>query len=232
MSFRFTSLLLAALLSAPAAAQVELAAGTPLDTPPPVPREMRAIWIATVDNMDWPSRAGLTTAQQKAELVAILDKAAELRMNAVILQVRPEADALYASKLEPWSEYLTGTIGRAPDPYYDPLTFAIAESHQRGLELHVWINPYRARYSKTRPASKDHISRAQPKLVRQYGPYLWMDPGDPAVRERTKKVVYDLVKRYDIDAVHMDDYFYPYRERKRGRDIPFPDASTYARYKK
>ncbi|CAN5912933.1 glycoside hydrolase family 10 protein [soil metagenome] len=200
--------------------------------PPAVPREMRAIWIATVDNMDWPSRAGLPTEQQKSELVAILDKAAELRMNAVILQVRPEADALYASKLEPWSEYLTGTMGRAPDPYYDPLTFAIAESHKRGLELHVWINPYRARYSKTRPASKDHISRAQPKLVRQYGSYLWMDPGDPAVRERTKRVVYDLVRRYDIDGVHMDDYFYPYRERKRGRDIPFPDATTYARYHK
>ena len=193
---------------------------------------MRAVWIATVDNMDWPSRAGLSSDQQKSELLAIFDKVAELRMNAVILQVRPAADAFYASKLEPWSEYLTGTMGRAPEPYYDPLTFAVAEAHKRGLELHVWINPYRARYSKTRPASRDHVSRAQPRLVRQYGSYLWMDPGDPAVRERTKQVVYDLVRRYDIDAVHMDDYFYPYRERKRGRDIPFPDASTYARYRK
>ncbi|CAN5121399.1 glycoside hydrolase family 10 protein [soil metagenome] len=201
-------------------------------SPPPVPREMRAVWIATVDNMDWPSRAGLTSDQQKSELLAILDKVADLRMNAVILQVRPAADAFYASKLEPWSEYLTGVMGKAPSPYYDPLTFAVAEAHKRGLELHVWINPYRARYSKTRPASKDHVSRAQPKLVRKYGPYLWMDPGDPAVRERTKKVVYDLVRRYDIDAVHMDDYFYPYRERLHGHDVPFPDASTYARYTK
>ena len=230
MSFRST--LLVSVLALCAGASRILGSQSSTDAPPAVPREMRAIWIATVDNMDWPSRAGLTTDQQKNELVAILDKAAELRMNAVILQVRPGADALYASKLEPWSEYLTGTMGRAPSPFYDPLTFAITESHKRGLELHVWINPYRARYSKTRPASKDHISRAQPKLVRQYGPYLWMDPGDPEVRERTKKVVYDLVRRYDIDGVHMDDYFYPYRERKRGREIPFPDASTYARYQK
>ena len=193
---------------------------------------MRAVWIATVDNMDWPSRAGLTSDQQKSELLAIFDKVAELRMNAVILQVRPGADAFYASKLEPWSEYLTGVMGKAPDPFYDPLTFAVAEAHKRALELHVWINPYRARYSKTRPASRDHISRTNPGLVRPYGSYLWMDPGDPAVRERTKRVVYDLVQRYDIDGVHMDDYFYPYRERKRGREIPFPDASTYARYRK
>lgn len=201
-------------------------------SPPPVMREMRAVWIATVDNMDWPSRAGLTSKQQKDELTAIFDKVAELRMNAVILQVRPSADALYASKLEPWTEYLTGAMGRAPDPYYDPLTFAVAEAHKRGLELHVWINPYRARYSKTRPASPDHVSRSNPGLVREYGSYLWMDPGDPVVRERTKNVVYDLVRRYDIDAVHMDDYFYPYRERRHGRDIPFPDASTYARYQR
>ncbi len=200
-------------------------------TPPPVQREMRAVWVATVDNMDWPSRAGLSTAEQKRELVAILDKLVALKMNAVILQVRPGADALYDSKLEPWSEYLTGEMGRAPSPYYDPLAFAVAESHKRGLELHAWINPYRARYSKTRPASKNHISRARPSLVRQYGSYVWMDPGDPAVRAHTKKVVLDIVKRYDIDGLHMDDYFYPYKEQRRGRDIPFPDASTYRRYR-
>ena len=200
--------------------------------PPPVPREMRAVWVATVDNMDWPSRAGLSTAEQQRELIAILDRVVDLRMNAVILQVRPAADALYSSKLEPWSEYLTGTMGRAPSPYYDPLAFAVTEAHKRGLELHAWINPYRARYSNTRPASSNHVSRAHPSLVRTYGSYKWMDPGDPAVRALTKRVVLDIVKRYDIDALHMDDYFYPYKETRRGREIPFPDASTYARYKR
>ena len=169
-------------------------------------------------------------------MIAILDKLVELHMNAMIFQVRPAADAFYASKLEPWSEYLTGHMGRAPDPFYDPLVFTVAEAHKRGLELHVWINPYRARFSTKRLASRDHIVRTNPGLVRKYGPYVWMDPGDPEVRERTKRVVLDLVRRYDIDAVHMDDYFYPYpeteRKRRRLREIPFPDNSTYKRYTK
>ena len=204
--------------------------------PPLVAREFRAAWIATVDNMDWPSRVGLSSADQQRELVAMFDRLVELRMNAVILQVRPAADAFYASRLEPWSEYLTGQMGRAPEPFYDPLTFAVAEAHKRGLELHVWINPYRARYSTKRPASRDHIARTNPSLVRQYGPYVWMDPGDPAVRDRTKRVVLDLVRRYDIDAVHMDDYFYPYpeteRRKRKVREISFPDNATYKRYQK
>jgi uncharacterized lipoprotein YddW (UPF0748 family) len=206
---------------------------TAADTaPPPVMREFRAAWITTVDNLDWPSKAGLGTATQKAELTAMLDKLVELHMNAAIFQVRPAADAVYDSKIEPWSEYLTGVMGQAPSPYYDPLAFVIDEAHKRGLELHVWINPYRARYSLTRKASATHISRANPGLVRKYGSYLWMDPGDPAVRARTERVVLDLVKRYDIDAVHMDDYFYPYKELKRGKEIPFPDNTTYKRYTK
>jgi uncharacterized lipoprotein YddW (UPF0748 family) len=190
------------------------------------------VWVATVDNMDWPSRAGLSTAEQQREMIAILDKLVEVHMNAIILQVRPAAYALYDSKIEPWSSNLTGKMGKAPDPYYDPLAFTLTEAHKRGLELHVWINPYRARYSRTRPASGNHISKSNPSLVRNYGPYVWMDPGSPAVRERTRRVVLDLVKRYDIDAVHMDDYFYPYpeterRKRKVGR-FRFPDNSTYA----
>ncbi|MDB4913865.1 MAG: hypothetical protein JWM95_1509 [Gemmatimonadetes bacterium] len=207
-------------------------AQAPVDTtPPPVMRELRAIWIATVDNLDWPSRAGLSTEAQKAELIAMLDKAVDLHMNAVIFQVRPGADALYDSKIEPWSEYLTGEMGRAPNPYYDPLAFAVTEAHNRGLELHAWINPYRARYSLTRKASANHVSRAHPELTHRYGSYVWMDPGDPAVRARTTRVVLDIVKRYDIDALHMDDYFYPYKELKRGKEIPFPDNATYRRYR-
>ena len=204
--------------------------------PPPVARELRAAWVATVENIDWPSRPGLSTAEQQREMIAILDKLVELRMNAIIFQVRPAADAFYASKIEPWSEFLTGHMGRAPEPFYDPLAFTLAEAHKRGLELHVWINPYRARYSRTHPASSTHITRTNPGLVRNYGPYVWMDPGDPAVRERTRRVVLDLVRRYDIDGVHMDDYFYPYPEterwRRKVREIPFPDNSTYKRYRK
>jgi uncharacterized lipoprotein YddW (UPF0748 family) len=227
--------LFAAFASLPAAAcgQTPAVARMASDSvPPPVPREFRAAWVASVANIDWPSQPGLTTAQQKAELIAILDKLVQLHMNAIVLQVRPAADALYQSSIEPWSDFLTGQMGRAPDPYYDPLSFATAEAHTRGLEMHVWINPYRARYSTTRPASANHISRTHPDLVYRYGPYLWMEPGSPVVRARTTSVVLDLVRRYDIDAVHMDDYFYPYPETRRGREIEFPDAATYRRYRR
>jgi len=199
-----------------------------------VPREFRAAWVATVTNIDWPSRPGLDTWTQQAELLAILNKAVALNMNAIILQIRPATDALYDSKLEPWSEYLTGRQGRPPEPAWDPLAFAVAEAHKRGLELHAWFNPYRARYSQPlSAAARTHISNTQPSLVRQYGGYLWMDPGDAAVRRRTIQVVTDVVRRYDIDGVHIDDYFYPYREADaNGRSIDFPDSATYARYRK
>ena len=200
--------------------------------PPPVAREFRGVWVATVGNMDWPSKPGLSTERQKAELIAILDTVVALHMNAVVLQVRPAADALYQSSLEPWSDVLTGEMGRAPEPFYDPLAFAVTEAHRRGLELHAWINPYRAKVPSTKHVSANHISRSHPELVRTYGPYLWMDPGDPAVRERTTRVVLDIVRRYDVDGLHMDDYFYPYKETRRGREIEFPDASTYRRYQR
>jgi uncharacterized lipoprotein YddW (UPF0748 family) len=206
---------------------------TTTDTAPPtVRREFRAAWVATVGNMDWPSRRGLSSGAQQRELIAILDRLVQLRMNAVIFQVRPAADALYASSIEPWSDFLTGEMGRAPEPFYDPLAFATAEAHKRGIEMHVWINPYRARDESTKRVSSGHISRQNPELVRKYGPFLWMDPGDPAVRARTESVVLDLVRRYDIDGVHMDDYFYPYPETHRHREIPFPDDVTWRRYKK
>jgi uncharacterized lipoprotein YddW (UPF0748 family) len=208
--------------------------GTPaLGAPPPVAREFRGVWIATVGNIDWPSRPGLSTRQQQQELIEMLDRAAALRLNAVILQVRPSADALYASPYEPWSEYLTGTMGRAPDPYYDPLEFAVTEAHHRGLELHAWFNPYRARHpsARSRP-SRNHISVTHPELVKRYGSMLWMDPGEPAVRELTTRVVLDVVRRYDIDGVHIDDYFYPYKETdRRGRTIDFPDGPSWRRYR-
>ena len=220
--------------SASGLASVEGSGIDPRDVAPRVSREFRGVWVTSVANMDWPSRPGLPVAQQQSELITILDRAAALNLNAVILQVRPSGDALYASKKEPWSAFLTGAMGRPPKPFYDPLAFAVEEAHRRGLELHAWINPYRARYpaDTSRPAAS-HIARRRPDLVVKYGPYLWMDPGSREVRAHTVSVARDIVKRYDIDGLHIDDYFYPYRERnRRGREIPFPDARTWRAYKR
>jgi uncharacterized lipoprotein YddW (UPF0748 family) len=199
--------------------------------PPKVSRELRGVWVASVGNIDWPSTNGLSTAQQKAELVALLDHAVELKLNTILLQVRPACDALYASSYEPWSEYLTGTMGRAPEPYYDPLSFAVMEAHRRGLELHAWFNPYRARHTVAKsPISSNHISRTHPEWVRHYGKSLWLDPGEKGVQQHSLKVILDVVRRYDIDGVHLDDYFYPYPEKgARGKDLEFPDESSWRR---
>jgi uncharacterized lipoprotein YddW (UPF0748 family) len=201
--------------------------------PPSVSREFRAVWVATVDNIDWPSKRTLSTDEQKAELTALLDRAASIGLNAVIFQVRPAGDALYESSIEPWSEYLTGLQGRAPSPFWDPLAFAVKEAHARGLELHAWFNPYRAKHPSAKgPLAKNHLSRTNPSLVKTYGTHLWMDPGEPAVRARTLKVVLDVVKRYDIDGVHLDDYFYPYKEKRANGSTEFPDDVSYKKYKK
>lgn len=200
--------------------------------PPPEPvREFRAAWIASVANIDWPSEPGLPVAEQQAELRAMLDRAAALHLNAVILQVRPAADALYDSPYEPWSEYLTGTQGQAPEPYYDPLRFALEEAHARGLDLHVWFNPFRAGHpSAVSDYARGHVSQAHPEWVRRYGDYLWLDPGEPAAREHSLRVMLDVVRRYDVDGVHLDDYFYPYPiADSTGRDVPFPDSASWAR---
>ncbi len=201
---------------------------------PPLPREFRAVWVATVTNIDWPSRPGLPVDSQKTELLALLDLAAAVRLNAVIFQVRPGGDALYQSRLEPWSFFLTGQQGRAPQPMWDPLAFAVAEAHKRGMELHAWFNPYRAGHPRdtTRTKSPLHLSRTNPAVVHKYGPFDWMDPGEEVVRRKTIDVVVDVVRRYDIDGVHIDDYFYPYPERtRRGREIPFPDERSWRAYK-
>jgi uncharacterized lipoprotein YddW (UPF0748 family) len=198
--------------------------------PPPPPREFRAAWIATVANIDWPSKPGLSTPEQKRELLAILDRAAQLRLNAVIFQVRPMCDAFYASPIEPWSEYLTGAMGKAPEPFYDPLAFAVEEAHRRGLELHAWFNPYRALHftSKSQVAAS-HVSKTHPQLVRKYGNYLWLDPGERDVPDYSLRVVMDVVKRYDIDGVHFDDYFYPDRADS-GTTVDFPDEASWTKF--
>jgi len=200
--------------------------------PPKPVREMRAAWVATVANIDWPSTNSVTAAQQKSELLALLDQAVRLKLNTIILQVRPACDAFYASSLEPWSEYLTGTMGRAPEPYYDPLAFALGEAHNRGMELHAWFNPFRARHLIARsPIAPNHISRTHPELVRQYGRYLWLDPGERAAQDYSLAVIMDVVRRYDVDGVHFDDYFYPYAEHdSSGKDLVFPDEASWRRY--
>ena len=203
------------------------------DAPPPIAREFRAVWVATVGNIDWPSKPGLTTWDQQRELLAILDRAASLNLNAVVFQIRPGADALYSSPYEPWAQFITGRQGRPPEPPWDPLAFAVEQAHKRGLELHAWFNPYRAAYSRDSLAAATHISKTDPELVRPYGRFLWMDPGDAEVRRRSVRAVVDVVKRYDVDGVHIDDYFYPYPENDAsGKPLDFPDSVTYARYRK
>jgi uncharacterized lipoprotein YddW (UPF0748 family) len=203
--------------------------GAQAPAPPDPPREFRGVWIATVDNIDWPSKPGLPADAARAELDALFDRAQSLRLNAVVLQVRPMCDALYPSELEPWSEWLTGTMGIAPKPSWDPLAHAVEAAHARGLELHAWFNPFRARHNEARsPLARDHVARRQPRLVVEYGDQLWMDPGEPRAREHSLRVIRDVVRRYDVDGVHLDDYFYPYPVDK----APFPDDASYARYKR
>ncbi|MEM7388170.1 MAG: family 10 glycosylhydrolase [Verrucomicrobiota bacterium] len=201
--------------------------------PEPV-REFRGAWIATVHNIDWPSKPGLSASRQKAELIAILDHARSLHLNAIILQVRPACDALYASSREPWSPFLTGRMGRPPSPYYDPLSFAVFAAHERGLELHAWFNPFRALASSRTKVSPNHVTRTHPAAIRAFQNQRWLDPGDPWVHDHSIGVIIDVVQRYDIDGVHIDDYFYPYPIRKNGvkLDIPFRDGSTFARHGK
>jgi uncharacterized lipoprotein YddW (UPF0748 family) len=201
-----------------------------LVVPPKPVREFRGVWVATVANLDWPSNSGLPVAEQKRELIVILNRAVDLKLNAVIFQVRPACDAMYASSIEPWSEYLTGRMGRAPEPFYDPLAFVVQEAHKRGLELHAWFNPYRAHlFQSGSPIAANHISRTRTQLVKSYGKYLWLDPGEPEVQDYSLSVVMDVVKRYDIDGVQFDDYFYPDRE-DASADSDFPDESSWRRY--
>ena len=187
--------------------------------------QFRALWIASVVNIDWPSTTGLQPQQQRAELTGWFDMAARLRLNAVILQVRPTADALWPSRYEPWSQYLTGR--QAVDPGYDPLAFAVAEAHKRNLELHAWFNPYRVSMQ-TDPAQlvPEHPARQHPDWVFTYGPRLYYNPGIPDVRQFVADAILDAVTGYDIDGVHFDDYFYPYPIAGH----VLPDADTFARY--
>ena len=194
-----------------------------------VMQEFRAAWVATVANINWPSKPGLSTEEQQREAIALLDFLKNHNFNAVIFQVRPQGDALYQSDLEPWSYYLTGKQGMAPAPYYDPLSFWVEEAHKRGLELHVWLNPYRAHHIAGSDITEHSVVKKMPEAVvyLEEG-YWWFDPALKSTQDHSAAVVRDIVKRYDIDGVHFDDYFYPYESYNKGKD--FPDDKSWAAY--
>ncbi|HYQ55888.1 MAG TPA: family 10 glycosylhydrolase [Draconibacterium sp.] len=187
--------------------------------------EFRAVWVATVSNIDWPSKPGLSTEAQKLQVIEHLDLQKSLGMNAIILQVRPAADAFYPSEIEPWSRYLTGVQGQAPEPFYDPLQFWIEECHKRRMELHAWLNPYRVTQKYDEPLSTSHIAFKHPEWILKYGDRLYFDPGLPQARDFVCEVVQDIVRRYDVDAIHFDDYFYPYPLSEE-----FPDTTSFRLY--
>jgi len=196
----------------------------PLISQETLPREFRGVWIATVGNIDWPSQKNLSTLQQKKEILHLLDLFHDLHFNAIIFQIRPAADAFYNSKYEPWSSYLTGTNDKAPAPYYDPLAFIIEETHKRGMEFHAWLNPYRAVVNYQEFQSNPFpLTYEKSEWFVNYGKTKYFNPGLPEVRAYTNKVVTDIVQNYDIDAIHFDDYFYPYTIK----DAEFPDLETF-----
>ena len=199
-------------------------------TLPEINREFRAAWVATVANINWPSKRTLTTEQQKQEAIQLLDMLEDNNFNAVIFQVRPSGDALYKSNYEPWSYFLTGETGKSPYPYYDPLEFWTEEAHKRGLELHVWLNPYRAHHSSGGAVTSESMVKKSPdNIVRLKNGMYWFNPADKRTQNHVSNVVKDIVTRYDIDGVHFDDYFYPYASYNGGAD--FPDNSTWNEYK-
>ncbi len=189
--------------------------------------EFRGVWVATVDNIDFPSKKTLNSYAQKAEFISLLDMHKRNGMNAVVVQIRPAADAFYPSQYEPWSEWLTGTQGKPPFPYYDPLEFMITETHKRGMEFHAWMNPYRAEFSIGRSSiAPTHITKVHPEWFINYGGTKYFDPGNKDVQQFVTNVVRDVVSRYDIDAIHFDDYFYPYRIAGR----KFEDTASFKKY--
>lgn len=190
-------------------------------------REFRATWVATIHNIDWPSQKGLPPHQQQREFLELLDRQQQLGMNALIVQVRPSGDAFYQSAYEPWSEWLSGTQGQAPTPFYDPLAFMIDATHARGMEFHAWVNPFRGvSHTRFSSVSDQHLSRQRPDWFFQHGKSLYFNPGIPAVRNHLLQVIRNIVECYDVDGLHFDDYFYPYR--KPGEQLP--DWATFRQH--
>jgi uncharacterized lipoprotein YddW (UPF0748 family) len=207
------------------AAGAAMAGGEPEPRRRRAAREMRGVWLATVANRDWPSKPGLTAAEQRAELISHLDTAVKSRLNTVVFQVRPTADALWPSPYEPWSQVLTGTQGT--DPGWDPLGTAVTEAHARGLDVHAWFNPYRiANHTDPTKLVASHPARKHPEWVVTYGGKLYYNPGLPEVRAFVQDAMLDAVEKYPVDAVHFDDYFYPYPVAGQ----TFDDDAAYDEY--
>jgi uncharacterized lipoprotein YddW (UPF0748 family) len=189
--------------------------------------QFRAAWVASVFNINFPSKAGLPAETQKAQIREIVRTASETGLNALMVQVRPEGDALYHSSIEPWSRFLTGSQGTSPG--YDPLDYFIQEGRKHGVAIHAWINPYRAATSASEARASNHVSHELSNCIRRIGSTLWLDPGEPEVRQHVVKVVRDIVERYPVAGVIIDDYFYPYPSHNNPRGT-FPDTRSYAKY--
>lgn len=188
--------------------------------------EMRGVWVATVANIDWPSNPNLSTKAQKSEIIKILDNCEALKLNAIFLQVRSCGDALYKSSTEPWSKFLTGKQGIPPTPYYDPLHYWIEEAHKRGIELHAWINPYRVSMERDDKLFANHVANRHRNWVIEYGGKRYLNPGEPEVVNYIKYIVNELITKYQIDGIHLDDYFYPYPINGES----FDDEWSFKRY--
>ena len=215
MNLRKLILLLALFLATGVGAQIQQQSPYPK-------REFRGAWIQAVNGQF----RGIPTEKLKQTLIDQLNSLQGAGINAIIFQVRPEADALYASQLEPWSRFLTGVQGQAPSPYWDPMQFMIDECHKRGMEFHAWINPYRVKTSLKSELSPNHLYNIHPEWFVTYNNQLFFDPALPESRRHICMVVADIVSRYDVDAIHMDDYFYPYP----AKGMDFPDDASFARY--
>lgn len=204
-----------------------------LTVPPKVKREFRAAWVATVANIDWPSQKGLPVSIQKQQLLSIVAKAAALKLNTLIFQVRPACDAVYDSSIEPWSEFISGTQGKAPEPKYDPLAYLVHAAHLRGIQVQAWFNPFRARFALSKsPLAANQVIRLHPSWIVHYGDQTWLNPALPQVQRYVISVIMDVVKRYNVDGVHLDDYFYPYPEKNQsGNYITFNDKVAFDSYR-
>ena len=189
--------------------------------------EFRGVWVATVDNIDWPSKGNYNSDSQKVEFIRLLDMHQRNGLNAIVAQIRPATDAFYPSPYEPWSEFLTGKQGVPPNPYYDPLQFMIEETHKRGMKFHAWCNPYRAVFNIAKSSiAPTHVTKVHPEWFLTYGDKKYFDPGNKQAQQFVVNVIRDVVSRYDVDAIHFDDYFYPYRIE--GKE--FPDEASYTKY--
>jgi uncharacterized lipoprotein YddW (UPF0748 family) len=186
--------------------------------------EMRGVWVSTVVNLDWPSKPDLSVEKQRNELVFLFDQLYQNGFNAVFFQIRTEADALYDSPFEPWSYFLTNEQGKAPDPFYDPLEFAIELAHERGMELHAWLNPFRTSHDLgVYPIAESHVINRHPEWVMTFKgsrTYSMLNPGIKDVRDYVATLVADIVRRYNVDGIHFDDYFYPYTPAIDNEDRP------------